>query len=140
MFTDDEKDHLANLYSTSNLEAVEGDELATRIVQWFDITKTRLISESRTAALWMHYSQYICIVRDFIRAERTSNWTLHISATRNMLSLFAATGHNHYVKSSRLYLQTISTLEKDHPFLYEQFMLGNHTCLQTENNWNGIGH
>ena len=47
-----------------------------------------------TSALWMRYITYISIVQQFIRAKRASNWNLHMCATKSMLNLFAAKGHN----------------------------------------------
>ena len=34
------------------------------------------------------------ILRKFVKAERTGNWMLHLQIVRDMLSCFAATGHN----------------------------------------------
>ena len=53
---------------------------------------------------------------------------------QNMLNLFAATGHNSHAKTCRLYLQSAISLEKDHPHIFKQFMLGNHTVRRTEKN------
>ena len=55
-----------------------------------------------------------------------------------MLNLFAATGHKNYAKTYRLYLQSAISLEKDHPHIFKQFLLGNHTIRRTEKNWCGI--
>ena len=57
---------------------------------------------------------------------------------QNMLNLFAAAGHNNYVQTCQLYLQSSISLEKDHPHIFEYFMLGNHTVRSTEKNWSGI--
>ena len=70
--------------------------------------------------------------------RETNDWSLHISATKNMLNLFAATGHNNYVKSCRLYLLSITTLETTYPHVYEQFMVGNHTVRRSSKQWAGI--
>ena len=37
-----------------------------------------------------------------------------------MLNLFAATGHNNYANSTRLYLQSISELQKNQPEVYNE--------------------
>ena len=95
-------------------------------MQWFT-TKKEVCSKSRTAALWLNYVHYIEIVQQFITAERTSNFALHISTTKQMINLFAATAHNNYAKTYRLYLQSVDVLEKDHPQIFEQFSFGNHT-------------
>ena len=55
-----------------------------------------------------------------------------------MLNLFAATGHNNYAKSCRLYLQSVSALANDNPEVSQQFLFGNHTVRRTDKNWTGI--
>ena len=66
--------------------------------------KDFLSKESRTAKLWIQYMHYIQVLKDFVRAERTGNWSLHLHTVGKMLNLFAATDHIHYAKSSQLYL------------------------------------
>ena len=51
-----------------------------------------------------------------------------------MLNLFAATGHNNYAKTRRLYIQSIEELNSRNPPLYNQFYLGNHTVRRTGSN------
>ena len=75
---------------------------------------------------------------DFIRAERTNNWNLHLTSTNAMLNMFAATGHNNYAKSCRLYLQSIAELQKNQPEFYDKFLKGNYTIRRTLKNWSGI--
>ena len=55
-----------------------------------------------------------------------------------MINLFAATAHNNYVKTCRLYLQSVDVLEKDHPQIFEQFSFGNHTVRHTNMIWSGL--
>ena len=55
-----------------------------------------------------------------------------------MINLFAATTHNNNAKTCRLYLQSVEVLEKDHPQIFEQFVIGNHTVRRTEMTWSGL--
>ena len=48
-------------------------------------------SDFRTAEYWYQYIQYIDIVKNYIRAERTGDWLLHLASVEKMLNLFAAT-------------------------------------------------
>jgi hypothetical protein len=101
--------------------------------------KTELSSESRTARLWMQYIHYIDIVKQFIMAERTSNWHLHLKSVADMLNLFAATGHNNYAKSARLYLQLMVELPSTHPWLYEMYSKhGLHSARRSDRFWAGL--
>ena len=83
--------------------------------------KASLAEDSRTSKLWIQYMEYISIIKMFIRVERSGNWEEHLNATEKMLNLYAATGHIHYVKSARLYLQMMLSLRDIHPWLYQQF-------------------
>ena len=56
--------------------------------------KRNSMSGLRTAQLWLQYLDMVAILKKFIKAERTGNWTLHLAAVQDMLPYFAAAGHN----------------------------------------------
>ena len=97
------------------------------------------LSVSRTAKLWLQYLEYVQVVKMFIRAERTGNWHEHLEAMRLMLNLFAATGHINYARSARLYLQSMKSLNVDHPWLYNQFCKTGYHCIRrSDRYWAGL--
>ena len=109
----EELDALKEIYAitaSSRAEEVEQpvdeclDLLRARLVE----SKEALVQKSRTAKLWLQYMDHITLVKDFIRAERTSNWQLHLTTVRRMLNLFAAAGHTNYARCGRLYLQLMA--------------------------------
>ena len=102
--------------------------------------KTEILSaKSRTAKLWISYLKYISTIKKYIIAERTSNWTLHLEATKEMLNFFAATGHINYAKSARLYLQQMMTLHQSYPWLHQKFQQGFHAVRRSERYcWAGL--
>ena len=65
--------------------------------------KWTLGEQSRTAALGLSYLDYV--LKQFILAECTSNWQLRLQTTKDILNLFAATGHFNYAKWARFYVQ-----------------------------------
>ena len=67
-------------------------------------THRKRLCGSRTAALWLQYMHMIDIVRKSVKAERTGNFKMHLESVKDMLPFLAAAGHNHYTKSSWLYL------------------------------------
>ena len=77
-------------------------------------------------------------MKKFIRSERTRNWHLHLSSVKDMLNLFAATGHIHYAKCGRLYLQKMLRLENEYPWVYSKFMEGFHTVWRSDRFWAGL--
>ena len=134
--TTDEQAQLVKIYDSPNPEEYKNDPIAVHLMQWF--TTKKVSSKARTAALWLNYVHYIEIVQQFITAERTSNFVLHISTTKLMINLFAATAHNNYTKTCRLYLQSLEVLEKDHPRIFQKIFIGNHTVRRTEMIWSGL--
>jgi len=102
--------------------------------------KARLSAQSRTAMLWIRYVGYVDVLKCFILAERTGHWHLHLKCVHDMLNLFAATGHNNYLKSCRLYLQLMLDLPNSHPSLYEMFTVnGFHSVRRTDGRyWGGL--
>ena len=111
----EEKSQLAKIFDTFNPTLTEPSDSIKNLASWLENKKFELSSKSRTSKLWLNYTQYISIVQQFIRVERTSDWKLHVETIKHMLNLFAATGHNNYAKTYRLYLQSAISLEKDHP-------------------------
>ena len=52
------------------------------------------------------------ILKKYLKAERLGDWDMHLAATTEMLPYFAASGHNHYLKSSYIYVQQMHELEQ----------------------------
>ena len=47
-----------------------------------------------------------------------------------MMNLFAATGHVHYTKSARLYLQLMYRLNEDYPWIHQQYTKNGYHCVR----------
>ena len=52
------------------------------------------------------------ILLNFIKVERMGNWSLHLEAVLDILPYLAASGHSLYVKSARIYMQTMLSWER----------------------------
>lgn len=93
---------------------------------------------SRTAHLWIIYLKMFELVKQFIKAERTGNWALHLKTTMEMLPFLAAAGHNNYLKSSYIYLQNMLDLKNTNPSVYELFEIGFHVIRRYQRFWAGL--
>ena len=69
----EEKSQLAKIFDTFNPTLTETSDSVKNLVSWLENQKFELSSKSRTSTLWLNYTQYISIVQQFIRAERTSD-------------------------------------------------------------------
>ncbi|XP_063389678.1 uncharacterized protein LOC134675401 [Cydia fagiglandana] len=75
------------------------------------ITLELLEKRGPTAQLWVQYFRMTTLVAQFIEAEKTANWDLHLSTIKKMLPYFHAAGYFEYAKSCSLYLQDMKGLE-----------------------------
>ena len=71
-----------------------------RIGNEIGLLKSKLKKKSRTSKLWLLYMNSINVAKEFIYAERTSNWDMHLNVLTKMHNLFAATGHINYAKTA----------------------------------------
>ena len=99
--------------------------------------KSTLAAASRTARLWLQYMEYVDVLRMVVRAERTSDWNLHLIGVSKMLNLFAATGHSHYTKCARLYLQMMMERPTTHAWLHGKFLCG-YSVRRSRQFWAGL--
>ena len=84
--------------------------------------------QNRTAKLWIEYMNMIDLLRQFITAERSGHWLLHLKSLQQMLPYLAASGHNLYVKSAHVYLQDMLELEQTHPKLEARLQIWTSCC------------
>ena len=91
--------------SESTVEHFDGDSLQSEYLQhvFFAIEeyKNFISNCSRISKLWIQYLYHISLVKDFIYAERTADWNLHLVTVKRMLNLFAVAGRVDYAKSAR---------------------------------------
>ena len=61
-----------------------------------------------------------------------------MNAVTALLNIFAATGHIHYAKSARLYVQEMRKLHSSHHWLHQKFVEEYHTVRRSERQWAGL--
>ena len=74
----------------------------------------------------------VSILLQFIKAERTGNWKLHLSATAAMLPYFFAMGRPNYARWLSAYLCDMTQFEAEHPQTYREFVNGNHAVSHSK--------
>ena len=118
-----------------NLSETEAFKNMEKSIATFSTTNSK---KSRTAKLWLSYIDYVKIVKEFIVAERSCNWYLHIQTISKMQNLFAATGHRNYAKCTRIYVQEMNDWMGSNEWLRNQFEAGRHAVRRSNRFWAGI--
>lgn len=82
----------------------------------------------------------ITLVKQFIQAERSGNWNLHLQYIQDMLLYYHESGHFLYAKSFHLYLQDTQELKSKLKNLdYERFVTKEYfTFRRYDKFWSGI--
>ena len=115
------------------------NEKMERVILAIEEYKRCLSESSRTSKLWIQYVYHIGLVKDFIFAERTGNWTLHLVTVKLMLNLVASARQVNYAKSARIYLQSMDELPVSYTWLYDCFKeKGLHAIRRSERFWAGL--
>ena len=92
--------------------------------------------KSRTACLWIDcLIKPVMILLTFIRAERESDWPLHMQAVDEMIVLFFAAGHPNYARHGLYYKRCMEAMPEQ---VLCHFLRGEHTFHHTAGLFNGI--
>jgi hypothetical protein len=113
-------------------EHVDINNNMTHLLQIIDA----FAEQSRTAKLWVD-----CLIKpvftmmSYIRAERESDWGLHLASVKAMIPLFFAAGHIQYVRYALYYLRLMHDLPS---CIQDQFGRGQLIMHHTTGIYNGI--
>jgi hypothetical protein len=125
-----------NGFESLNTDYVNSiEKISSKLKEYID----KLSKTNRTAKLWKQYMYHVSLVKDFIFAERTGDWSFHLITVKKMLNLYAASGRVNYAKSARLYLQTMNDLPQFYPWLFHCFNeKGYHAIRRSDRYWAGL--
>ena len=128
------------LYDKVMAHEVSVDTVCSEII--LETVQQRLqdqrLTNNPTARLWIQYMRMVDLLRQFLKAERTGNWHLHLKSLQEMLPYFVAAGHNLYTKSVHIYLQQMLQLQAQHPDVYAFFRTGYHVICRSDRYWAGL--
>ena len=103
----------------------------TEITDLFAIFKSENQERSNLFAFWDEYCSMVTTLLQFLKAERTGNWKLHLSSTAAMLPQFFAMDRQNYARYLPVYLADMQKLELTHPEVYKEFAVGNHSISRS---------
>ena len=103
----------------------------TEITDLFAIFKSENQERSKLFAFWDEYCSMVTTLLQFLKAERTGNWKLHLSSTAAMLPQFFAMDRQNYARYLPVYLADMQKLELTHPDVYKEFAEGNHSISRS---------
>ena len=111
-------------------EAVVNDMDA--LTSLLTVFKSEGKAKSKLFSFWEEYIDMVMILLQFIKAERTGNWNLHLSSTAAMIPHFFAMDRTNYARWMPIYLADMHKLEVRHPKVFKEFSAGNHSVSRSQ--------
>ena len=92
--------------------------------------------KSKTSKLWVYcFIKPVFLMMLYVRAERESDWPLHLVAVKRMLPYFFASGHVNYARYGLYYLHSMESLQGEELLM---LMRGERVMHHVPGLWNGI--
>ncbi|CAH3184788.1 unnamed protein product [Porites lobata] len=102
-------------------------------ISLFEQFKQESRTKSSLFAFWDDYCTIVNILLQFIKAERTGDWGLHLAATAKMLPYFFSMDRQNYARWISVYLADMKELPRKHPEVHKEFTEGNHAISRSDN-------
>ncbi|KYN29124.1 hypothetical protein ALC57_01443, partial [Trachymyrmex cornetzi] len=110
-FSDAENQILENVSLDENItEEILTDGQLNFLKQKFNQQLQELKENDPTAKLYVQYFEMVSLLFQFIHAERSGDWNMHLNSIRKMIPFFITAGHFNYAKNSYIYLQDMYTI------------------------------
>ena len=133
---------LSSFWEMVNMRSSVSGENETRNAVMVSLDKVMKVfdrflqqSTSPTSRLWLMYVEMMDIVRRYIYAERSGNWTLHLATVEEMLPYLVAAGHMKYTACIPQYITAMKSLPAS---VQLEFQMGNCTVRRKEGKFNGV--
>ena len=103
----------------------------TKVTEAFERYKATRRTVSKMFAFWEEYLAMVNILVQFIKAERTADWDLHLTTVATMLPHFFEMDRQNYARWLPIYLADMNSLAAAHPRVYEEFMSSGHAVSRS---------
>ena len=104
------------------------------LLSLFDVFKSESKANSKMFALWEEYSHMIKLLFQFVKAERSGNWDMHLLCVSAMIPYFyASMDRPNYARWLPVYLMDMRQPVTKHPDVHHEFMNDNHALSRPSN-------
>ena len=80
----------------------------------------------------------VMMLFQFVKAEQTGNWRLHLAAASSMTPYFFAHDRHNYSCWLPIYLADMEQLQQKHPTVYQRFMEGDHVISRSSQPFSSV--
>ena len=112
-------------------------ELKT-VMELFETFREQERARSPMFSFWDKPIRMDMMLLQFVKAERTGNWCLHLAAASSMTPYFFAHDRYNYSRWLPVYLADMEQLQQKHPTVYQRFMEGDHVINRSSQPFSSV--
>ena len=109
----------------------EFQQKTTELRSLFQDFRAQSRAKSKKFAFWEEYGEMVKLLLQFVKAERTGNWELHLSSVSAMVPHFFATDRPNYARWLPVYIIDMRQLATKHPQVHQEFANGYHAVSRS---------
>lgn len=103
---DSERDKFLDISTSDNV---------TEVKMMYDLFVKKRSEDNPLFAFWSNYIEMVQLLLLYVRATRTTDWSLHLSSLRSMIPWFFATDRVNYSRYASCYWLEMMCLDITHP-------------------------
>jgi len=88
-------------------------------------------AKSKMFAFWEEYGHMVKLLLQFVKAERTGNWELHLLSVSAMVPCFFVMDRPNYARWLPVYIMDMRRLATKYPEVHLEFVNGNHAISRS---------
>ena len=97
----------------------------------FQDFKAQSRAKSKLFAFWEEYGEMVKLLLQFVKAERTGHWKLHLLSVSAMVPHFFAMDRPNYARWLPVYIMDMRQLATKHPQVHQEFVNGYHAVSRS---------
>ena len=113
----------------SSLNELQQETTELRLL--FQDFKAQSRAKSNMFAFWEEYGEMVKLLLQFVKAERTGNWELHLLSVSAMVPHFFAMDRPNYARWLPVYIMDMRQLATKHPQVHQEFVNGYHAVSRS---------
>lgn len=104
---------------------------SSKIVKNFITFRSEMGTKSETFKFWDNFVEMVRVLKDLVRADRESDWGLHLRSVQPLLPLFAGCDRINYLRWASVYLKDMRQLPQVAPIVHQNFKAGKFVVKRT---------
>jgi len=124
--------------SRETMKKLLGDSEVKNLIDAVKCFDEKCASESEQCKFWYNFQHIMNVIKDLIRADRDGDFLLSIKSIQSLCPIFLGCDAIHYLRYGSFYVETLKSLQHEHPDLYSSFLKGDFVVKTSRGRFNAV--